>query len=203
MTSASNNFHLPSGILFYVMGPSGSGKDTLLSYLRSHRPTGVIFAHRYITRGADSSGEVHIPVDEEEFLERRAHGLFCLSWQAHDLAYAIGLEVEIWLQRGLHVVMNGSRAAFAQAQASFARCQGILIQADPDLVRKRLRARGREDAAQVAKRLERAAAFAVQDQGIITLANNGPPEQAGQTLVEIIEDRIASVRMGQKRVFTT
>jgi ribose 1,5-bisphosphokinase len=40
--------------LFYVIGASGAGKDTLLRYARVRvgGSGGVVFAHRYITRPA-------------------------------------------------------------------------------------------------------------------------------------------------------
>ena len=42
-----------SGRLVYVMGPSGAGKDSLLSFARSAlADEPVVFAHRYITRPA-------------------------------------------------------------------------------------------------------------------------------------------------------
>jgi len=47
------------GRLWYVMGPSAAGKDSVLAYVRQQLPAaaGVVFAHRYITRAADAGGE--------------------------------------------------------------------------------------------------------------------------------------------------
>ena len=40
-----------TGRLIYVIGPSGSGKDSLMQYARKHCPGNeAAFAHRYITR---------------------------------------------------------------------------------------------------------------------------------------------------------
>ena len=43
--------------LFYLMGPSGSGKDSLLRALRERLGTDhrIVIAHRYITRAADAN----------------------------------------------------------------------------------------------------------------------------------------------------
>ncbi len=54
--------------LLYLMGASGSGKDSLLDALRQHLPTDVAVAHRYITRPADAGAENHIALSETEFL---------------------------------------------------------------------------------------------------------------------------------------
>ncbi|MFP4259159.1 MAG: phosphonate metabolism protein/1,5-bisphosphokinase (PRPP-forming) PhnN, partial [Desulfovermiculus sp.] len=142
------------GVLFYLMGPSGVGKDTLLNYLRQCRPPEVLIARRYITRPNRNSPENHLPLTKDEFLARKESGFFSLAWQAHGCWYGISREVELMLQRGRHVLINGSRHAYALARERFMPCQGILIQADPDIIRARLEARGREDAHELAKRLE-------------------------------------------------
>ncbi|MBB9184748.1 hypothetical protein FSI06_012855 [Escherichia coli] len=38
------------GKLIWLMGPSGSGKDSLLAELRLREQTQLLVAHRYITR---------------------------------------------------------------------------------------------------------------------------------------------------------
>ncbi len=47
--------------LIYVMGASGSGKDSLMRYAREKlaKHSNIVFAHRYITRPADAGGENH------------------------------------------------------------------------------------------------------------------------------------------------
>ncbi len=40
------------GKLIWLMGPSGSGKDSLLAELRLREQTQLLVAHRYITRDA-------------------------------------------------------------------------------------------------------------------------------------------------------
>jgi ribose 1,5-bisphosphokinase len=81
--------------LFYLIGPSGSGKDALLVYAREHL-TGsenVLFSHRYITRPSQAGGENHIALTQAEFDQRQQLGLFALSWQSHQYAYGIGVEI--------------------------------------------------------------------------------------------------------------
>ncbi|MBS3779122.1 MAG: phosphonate metabolism protein/1,5-bisphosphokinase (PRPP-forming) PhnN [Desulfovermiculus sp.] len=172
------------------MGPSGVGKDTLLDYLRRHRPPGVQVAHRYITRPVQNGPEAHIPLSEDEFLERRSLDLFALTWQAHGVWYGIGREVDMWLKKGSHVVLNGSREAFALVRDRFPGCMGILIQADPDVVRARLQARGREDAKEVARRLDRNTDLNLSDKNVMVIWNNDHPELSGAQLVQAIHQNI-------------
>jgi len=105
------------GSLFYLMGASGSGKDTLLDASlarleaspdwRLHLPRRV---QRYITRPADAGGETHHAVSEEQFTALVKEDRFCLLWQAHGLSYGIDREILDWLAAGDNVLVNGSRA---------------------------------------------------------------------------------------------
>jgi len=178
------------GILFYIMGPSGVGKDTLLNYLRQHRPPDVLIARRHITRPNGNGPEDHLPLSEDEFLERKKSGFFSFTWQAHGCWYGIGWEADTWLRQGIHVLINGSRQAYVRAREHFISCQGVLIQADPDMIRARLEARGREDADEVAKRLKRATSHNLKAKELIVVHNNHSPEQGGAALLQCIEKAI-------------
>ena len=46
------------GKLIWLMGPSGSGKDSLLAELRQQEPAQLLVAHRYITRAANAGNEI-------------------------------------------------------------------------------------------------------------------------------------------------
>ncbi len=81
--------------LFYLIGASGSGKDSLMDYARQrlqNRP--LLFAHRYITRPSDFNGENHIALSEEEFFQRLHSGLFAMHWHSHGYHYGIGIEID-------------------------------------------------------------------------------------------------------------
>ena len=71
------------GTLFYVVGASGAGKDSLLAYARAALGGGapVFFAHRYITRPAEAGGENHVALSKAEFAQMQALDLFALSWE--------------------------------------------------------------------------------------------------------------------------
>lgn len=61
-----------TGKLIWLMGASGSGKDSLLTELRQREQTQLLVAHRYITRDASAGSENHIALSEQEFYPRGA-----------------------------------------------------------------------------------------------------------------------------------
>jgi ribose 1,5-bisphosphokinase len=177
---------MSDGRLFYVMGPSGAGKDSVLTWVREHGLTyGVLCAHRYITRPAHAGGENHVALSEAEFQSREQQGLFALTWQAHGLHYGIGNEVAHWLARGANVLVNGSRDAFKRACDKFPTLQPVLITASPECIAQRLRARGRESQADIDARVARIAAYPVPS-GSMVICNDGCLADAGATLLQAI-----------------
>ncbi|MDP5293580.1 ribose 1,5-bisphosphokinase [Oceanimonas sp. CHS3-5] len=148
-----------SGRLFYVMGPSGAGKDSFMQLVRRRLGTELLVAHRYITRAAFAGGENHVELSLPEFHVRRELGLFALDWQANGHCYALGCELERWLASGLDVMVNGSRACLPRAQARFGEpLVPVMVTVDADTLGQRLRARGRESEDEIRLRLARAQA---------------------------------------------
>jgi ribose 1,5-bisphosphokinase len=176
--------------LFYVMGASGAGKDSLLSYARSHlhQHRSLIFAHRYITRKATAGGENHIELSEEEFHSRHHMGLFSMHWYSHHQWYALGIEIKHWLSMGLSVVVNGSRAYLDQAIADYPLLLPILITADQEILRDRLIKRNREPSEAIEQRLTRTKAIAspMSNPRIVEIPNNGELSAAGEQLVKLL-----------------
>lgn len=177
----------PQGLV-YVMGASGSGKDSCLGYARRHLPAGaaVAFACRYITRPADSGGENHVSLSPEEFALYRSRGFFSLHWESHGLRYGIGQEIDAWMAAGCTVVVNGSREYFPAASARYPRMLPVEITADPEVVAARLTARGRETPAQTRERILRGSAWQVDHPGLMRIDNTGPLEIAGQALLSLL-----------------
>ena len=176
--------------LFYVIGASGSGKDSLIHYARSQlsEDAQVIFTHRYITRPADAGGENHVSLNENEFFSRKQMRCFAMSWYSHDTYYGIGIEINQWLALDLNVVVNGSRAYLNKAAKKYTELIPVLISVDQDVLRDRLKRRGRENDKQIEHRLKQArdlvtAAYHPQ---LIKIENNGPLERAGEKLMNII-----------------
>lgn len=90
-----------SGRLIYLIGPSGSGKDSLLDAARTRlAERGCRIVRRVITRSAEAVGEAALGVSMQQFAEMQAQGAFALSWQANGLAYGIPREIDEWLATG-------------------------------------------------------------------------------------------------------
>ncbi|HUB90849.1 MAG TPA: phosphonate metabolism protein/1,5-bisphosphokinase (PRPP-forming) PhnN [Dyella sp.] len=179
---------MSKGHLYYVMGPSGAGKDSVLGWVREHGAAyGVVCAHRYITRPAHAGGENHVALSETEFESREQRGLFALTWQAHGLRYGIGNEVTHWLMRGADVLVNGSRGAFGMACERFPALRPVLITASPEAIANRLAARGRESAADIGARIARVTAYPIPH-GSVVIRNDGCLADAGSRLLQVIRE---------------
>lgn len=186
-----------SGRLIYVVGPSGSGKDSLLAYVRRHVPrqAPIAFAHRYITRPVRPNDENHVALSKSEFALRVRHGCMAMHWASHDHRYGIGIEVDRWLARGLDVIVSGSREYLPHALARYPELALVLVTAPIEVLRGRLEARGRETAESIAARLARAVAYSVPAcSPEIELLNNGPIERAGDELVAYLLKAAAARR---------
>jgi len=174
--------------LVYVMGPSGAGKDSVMGRARALLPADapVAFAHRYITRPAETGGENHVALSAAEFALRRAHGLFAFHWQAHGNDYGIGREVYAWRSAGLTVVVSGSREHFQKMGGLDDDTHPVLITASPQRLAERLAMRGREDADAAARRIGRGEAYEVADPRLVTIVNDGALETAAETFVSLL-----------------
>jgi thymidine phosphorylase len=147
---------MTSGSFFFVVGPSGAGKDSLIDGARQQLdPTRFIFAKRTITRPADSGGEAHQACTQTEFALLEQQGHFLITWQAHGLSYGLPITLLEALAAGQHVIANGSRAMVAQLTKGVPNLVVVEIGAPPEILAQRLAHRGRESAADVAKRLAR------------------------------------------------
>jgi ribose 1,5-bisphosphokinase len=174
--------------LFYVVGPSGAGKDTLLSYAREHLAgQHVAFAHRYITRPATSPGENHVALSNDEFLLRERSGLFAMHWSSHGLKYGVGIEIDSWLECGVSVVVNGSRAYLPSAAHRYPDLILVQIDARPDVLALRLTSRGRETTEQIRQRLERRVPLKVPAHiRSIEVDNSSTIDEAGSLLLRFL-----------------
>lgn len=170
------------------MGPSGAGKDSVLNRAREILAADlpVAFAHRYITRPADTGGENHVALSSAEFARRRAHGLFALHWQAHGNDYGIGSEIDAWRRAGLIVVVSGSREHFLAHGERSGDAVPVLITAPQERLRARLADRGREDAGAVTARLQRGTAYDLDIPGLTVIVNDGALDDAALAFVRLL-----------------
>jgi ribose 1,5-bisphosphokinase len=177
------------GRLFYVVGPSGAGKDSLLRYVRERlgETRAIAFAHRYITRPADAGGENHVALDDAEFARREQAGAFALHWESHGHRYGIGIEIDHWLERGLDVIVNGSRAHLPRALGRYPGMTVISVTAPRELLRERLHQRGREAAEVVETRLARAPEIELpQHAHVVEIVNDATLDRAGEQLMRAL-----------------
>ena len=176
--------------LFYIIGASGSGKDSLIRYARNHIAADalVVFTHRYITRPAEAGGENHIALDEKEFFARKDMGCFAMSWYTNATYYGIGIEINQWLAKGLSVVVNGPHAYLQQAAQQYHELRPVLISVELDNLRQRLEQRGRENKDEIERRLQQAQKLELDlpRSGLIKIENNGLLKEAGKQLIQII-----------------
>lgn len=176
------------GSLIYVMGPSGAGKDSVLGRARAllTPEAPVVFAHRYITRPADTGGENHVAVTRAEFAMRRAYGLFAYHWDAHGNDYGVGREIHDWRAAGLTVVVSGSRDHFLRTGGLDSQVRPVLITAPADRLKQRLAGRGRETSNEAEKRLQRAEAYEIDDPRLVTIVNDGALDEAAAAFVRLL-----------------
>ncbi|MBC2860730.1 phosphonate metabolism protein/1,5-bisphosphokinase (PRPP-forming) PhnN [Stappia sp. 28M-7] len=175
------------GPLIAVVGPSGVGKDTLLSRARaalSDRPD-VLFVRRSITRPASVDAEEHVPITAEAFDEAERAGTFAYCWRAHGLGYGLPASLSDHLARGHPAVINGSRKALAGMKERFPTFAVIQITAAPEVLAARLAARGRESADEIAARIARAKEQ-LPVAPACTIDNSGELDEAAEALVAAI-----------------
>lgn len=176
--------------MILVAGPSGAGKDTLLAAaMRTLEETRRFRqVRRVVTRPAGAGGEDHIPMDAAAFLKAEAEGEFLLSWRAHGLCYGVPrAPVEALRAEGVAVVANVSRAVIGDARARLQPVSVVLVTARPETLAARLEARGRETAADIHSRLERAGEIAVTGRDVWTVANDGGLEDGTAAMVAALE----------------
>ena len=172
------------------MGPSGSGKDSLIEASRLRlQASGIEVSTRVITRSAEAKGEEAISVSVEEFARLRASGALALDWQANGLAYGIPVQIDLWLAQARHVLVNGSRAYLEQARDRYPDLLAIRLDVDPSVLRHRLLARGREPIEQIEERMARGHRLQELPTNLVrTLDNSGSLNDAVEGLFRILRE---------------
>lgn len=166
----------PLGSLVLVVGPSGVGKDTLIGGARHalENDKRFVFVRRVVTRKADIEVEDHDSMEPQAFHDMDAAGRFALSWDAHDLRYALPLSLDTDLTLGKVVVANVSRHVVPEAMAKYPACAVVLITAEISRRAERLTRRGRESSEQITARLARESAPVPAGVNPVIIDNSGP-----------------------------
>ncbi len=176
-----------SGAFIAVVGPSGSGKDSILENTRAAltERDGIVFPQRHITRPA-GAGEDHNPVSEGEFDAAKRRGEFALTWQAHGLAYGIPAHVFDVVEAGGLVVANVSRGVLKQLPGLFTNVHVARITVPDNVRHARILARGREDRTAAAARVARP--DPAPDHPIdLEIVNDGTLDDASGALVAFLQ----------------
>ncbi|MEW6340566.1 MAG: phosphonate metabolism protein/1,5-bisphosphokinase (PRPP-forming) PhnN [Pseudomonadota bacterium] len=180
---------MASGIFFFVVGPSGAGKDALIEGAR-HLADRFCFARRVITRPAGSPGENHEALDEAGFAELERTGAFLITWAAHGLRYGLRRDLLDVLANGRHVIANGSRGMIATLAARVPHLVVIEVSAPPEVLAARILARGRETPEQVRLRVQRQVEPHGADVPTVQVANDGTLQQGIERFVAALERAI-------------
>ncbi len=177
-----------SGRLILVVGPSGAGKDSLIEGAR-HALQDLpqfVFPRRIITRQSDPDSEDHFTLTEQEFAQQQAAGAFFLYWGAHELRYALPGSAADALNAGRTVIANVSRTVIDEARRIHPATSVIFVTAPPEVLERRLLARGREETAAVKHRLARSVA-PPGGPGVVTVMNDGPLEAAIERFLAVLK----------------
>jgi ribose 1,5-bisphosphokinase len=188
---------LMAGRLIYLIGPSGSGKDSLLDAARARlAERGCRIVRRVITRSAEAVGEAALGVSPQQFVDMEAEGAFALSWHANGLSYGIPREIDDWLAAGHDVLVNGSRGYLQKTRERYPNVLVLLLTVNQAVLCERLLARGRESVAEIDARLARNARFnqrvlADNDPTLHVLDNSGALEHTVERMLACIDGQAA------------
>jgi ribose 1,5-bisphosphokinase len=177
-----------SARLVYLIGPSGSGKDSLLQWLLQNiQPNFPLhLARRCITRATQASGEQHEPVSHAQWDRLRDAGALALHWQANGLSYGVRSTELAPLALGHCVLVNGSRAHLVEARQRLPELTAVHISVTAERLQQRLTQRGREDAKAVESRLRRNQSLPAPA-GCADISNDGTIEVAGAALLAVVQ----------------
>lgn len=167
---------MTTGRLIAVVGPSGVGKDSVMQGIADSAP-GLHLVRRVITRDPDLGGEDYDAVSNAQFQDMAQNGAFAVHWQAHGLCYGIPQNVRYQMNKGTDCLANFSRKALRAGADAFPNFLVLNITARPETVAARLRARGRESEAEIAKRLAVAQKPLPDGVEVIEISNDGPIHQ--------------------------
>ena len=176
------------GAIVLVAGPSGAGKDTVLSYASTRLASDArfVFARRLITRVAASDAEDYEACSQDTFDAVSAAGGLALCWRAHGSSYGIRRSIVNEIGHGRIVIANVSRRIIADGLRLAPRSLIVHVMASPEVLARRLHGRGRETASDIAARLYREAPQLDYGERLLTINNDGPIEQAGSSLLKAL-----------------
>lgn len=158
MSIESTEVDTKSDLLVFVVGRSGSGKDTIMRNVASALlldDIPVYILQRHITRPPDKT-ENSLYVSEEEFLQKKSQKDYVLSWSVYNNSYGCPrIPLEESLRKGEIVLVNVSRSILYDAKEKYPRSKIVQIVVPDKVAETRIKNRGREDSNNLAERLTR------------------------------------------------
>jgi ribose 1,5-bisphosphokinase len=190
------------GRIILVVGPSGAGKDRLLTGAREllAGDSTYIFPRRVVTRAA-TEFEDHESIGDEAFDSAVAAGEFAFWWSAHGLRYGIPASADAEIRKGRCVICNTSRAIIPELRNRYSRTVVVLVTAPEKILTARLSARGRTSDGENAERIGRARLFADTLCPDFIIENIGRPEVGIEALSAIVCGRRALAEFAAELLF--
>lgn len=178
------------GCFIAIVGPSGAGKDTLISWLKPRLEPidDILFVRRAVTRDADGSTEDHDSLDREAFAAQEEAGQFAVAWEAHGLRYGIPAAALRHVEKGGIAIGNGSRRALGDIERVFSNVLVVSLTVDRHVLAERLARRGRETAEEIEKRLARSEERLPDISHVVEIDNSGQIEMAGREFLALLRN---------------
>jgi len=182
---------MAKGRLFFIVGNSASGKDSLLAHAVANwknETTKLIMAQRYITRPESPETERYVSVSEDEFKNMDKKKRFVLKWISYEINYGVKKDILKEIKKGNLVIVNVSRQIIEESRQRFPDLKVIFVKVPVDIVIQRLQERGRENDEQIQQRIERAKETGDELPGAdFEIENTGTIEEGGAKLLEYLE----------------
>lgn len=175
------------GHLVLLVGPSGAGKDTVLTLVRAamRHDNRIVFPRRVITRSANGA-EDHDLLTDAQFDEAVADGAFAAWWSAHGHKYGIPASAQHAIKAGRTVICNVSRGVVTSLRQRYASVIVVLVTAPLDVLEQRLATRGRSSDGDLAKRIARADGAELAFVPDVVIDNVDAPEIAAGKFLDVL-----------------
>ncbi|MCS7078906.1 MAG: guanylate kinase [Chloracidobacterium sp.] len=192
------------GMLVVISAPSGGGKSTLLGRLLAEVDN-LHYSISYTTRPprpGERHGEHYYFVSPDDFERMREHGEFLESAVVHGHFYGTHRKfVETTLERGQDLILDVDvQGAESLATIMPEAARIFIMPPNYEVLRRRLFARGSDDPAAIAQRLQNASREVRRFREFHYVVVNDDLERALRALVCIIEAERERWRLSEKKL---